>query len=51
VVGELLVEADEVHLAAGAGEVAIERDVSELDDRAHVLVLSPGRRTTQAAID
>jgi hypothetical protein len=30
-----VIERDEVHLTAGAGEIAIEGDVSELDDGAH----------------
>ena len=42
VIGELVVEDDEVHVPIGTRHEAIERDVSERDDVAHVqFVLSP----------
>jgi hypothetical protein len=52
VVGELVVEDDEVHVPAGTRHEAVERNVSERDDVAHVeFVLSPVRRMHLRPID
>jgi hypothetical protein len=50
-VGELVVEGDEVHVPIGTGQKAIERDVSERDDVAHVRFLLFTRATNTSASD